>query len=327
MITTDYPLLFNRTLLPKVWGADRLENYLSVDAPTGARIGESWELSDHEKFQSVVQNGPLKGLTLSALVGNYCKDLVGNVTLARGGRFPLLIKFVDASDRLSVQVHPSDEDARILNAPDGGKSEAWFFVHAGPGARVWVGLKPGRKFTDLENAREPREFLDNMRELRPVAGDAIAIATGTIHAIGADVTVAEVQQTSDVTYRIYDWGRPASPDRPLHLAESRVAARELLRPDLVHAGGAGQQGRIAPLPSPGFFAWNSRRTSETQTFSTDGRFRALICLGGEGTVETPSGSAAVRTGTVTLVPAGAGTFHVRPRVEMWYLFVDPVPAA
>ncbi|MBI3817194.1 MAG: class I mannose-6-phosphate isomerase [Planctomycetes bacterium] len=326
MPSADYPLVFERQLLEKVWGARRLAGYLNINIEKNARIGESWELSDHRKHQSIVKNGPLAGRSLGELMAEDGAGLAGAVPPARGGRFPLLIKFIDTSDRLSVQVHPSDAIAARLNESDGGKNEAWFFVNSEKDAKIWVGLAPDKKYTDLEGARRPEEFTQCMREWNPEPGDAIAIAAGTIHAIGAGVTVCEVQQTSDITYRVYDWDRPATPDRALHPKQSAASVRGELRPVLVKTGGAGA-GPVE-LPSPGFFRWNVRRSTRQYKESTDGRFRAAIAIAGRGEIACGREGRPfpIAQGDVALIPARAETFTIEPDGSLHWILVEPAPA-
>lgn len=326
MPSADYPILFHRKLFPKVWGARNLEKYLNIQIEGGVAIGESWELSDHKEWNSVVVNGPLAGKTLGEIVKNDPNGVVGRAPLARGGRFPLLIKFIDTSDHLSVQVHPDDAAAERLQAADGGKNEAWFFVSSDPEAKIWAGLAPGKKYNDLENAKknagEPRDVVAMLTEMRPRSGDAIAIEAGTVHAIGAGVTVCEVQQTSDITYRVYDWGRPETPARKLHPEESRACAKEYLHPKLVNSADRGE------LPSPGFFRWNLHDSAERFTTKTGGSFRAVICIEGSGliTSEKSSITPELKRGAVALIPAAAEKFTIQPNGPMRWILVEPAAA-
>jgi mannose-6-phosphate isomerase len=326
----DFPLRFRRRLLPKVWGARRLEAFLGIAAPSGELQGESWELSDHPSGESVVAEGPLAGSSLRALVAADPRALVGDARLAAGSRFPLLVKLVDAGDRLSVQVHPDDAAAASLGERDGGKNEAWYVVGAEPDAVLWVGLAPGRTREDLERAAGPREFEACLRELRPRAGDAIAIPAGTVHCIGAGVTLCEIQQTSDVTYRLYDWGRPTGPSRPLHRAESFAVARleaapPLSRPEPMRAGDGNDW---AELPSPGSFRWRVGRIARAARGATGLRCRVLVALEGSGALETeaaPGERVALRPGDAALVPAAGRGWRLQADSPMRVIEAEPLP--
>jgi mannose-6-phosphate isomerase len=330
MTIPNYPLLFERRLLEKVWGARRLEGLFGVPLPAGKAIGESWELSDHPSGDSVVTNGPLAGRTFRDLMARDATAIVGNAPFATGGRFPLLVKFVDASDRLSVQVHPDDASAAALGERDGGKNEAWLVVHADPGAVLWVGLAEGKGRADLERARTPGEFEGCLRALRPSRGDAIALPAGTIHAIGPGFTLCEVQQTSDVTYRVYDWDRPPSPARPLHREQSFRVARFGAQPV------AGRP-RLAPapvarglewceLPSPGTFRWWTCRARTAVELGAYANYRLVVALRGNAAIRcagNPNETADLRAGSAALAPAAGGALSISSKGAE-FLLVEPL---
>jgi len=325
-MTADYPLLFERRLLEKVWGARRLEGRFGITLPAGKAIGESWELSDHPSGESAVRNGALAGRTLRSLMAEGPRAIVGNAPLAAGGRFPLLVKFVDSADRLSVQVHPDDAAAARLAARDGGKNEAWFVLHADPGAVLWVGLAEGKGRDDLAHAKSPAEFERLLRAVRPERNDAIALPAGTIHAIGPGFTLCEVQQTSDVTYRVYDWDRPASAARPLHREESFAVARFDARPALHRARSAGKLGsERAELPSPGTFRWVHGSIDGSQDFAPGAAFRIVIALDGKLALTSsanPEETATLRAGEAALLTQAGGPVRgvASPRCEIVEVF-------
>jgi mannose-6-phosphate isomerase len=213
-----YPFSFLPILKPRVWGGRRLASLgktLGGEAP----IGESWELSNLAEGQSLVAEGPLGGTPLGELVRERAPELLGPVRLD-GGAFPLLVKYIDAAETLSVQVHPDAAiSARLGGRP---KSEAWYILDAKPGAVIYLGLRPGTSRVELE-AAIAADRLETLLRVRPVRpGDVVPVVPGTIHAIGAGVLLAEVQQPSDTTYRLYDWGRLGLDGKPraLHLAEA-----------------------------------------------------------------------------------------------------------
>jgi mannose-6-phosphate isomerase len=187
-------------------------------------IGESWEISDREGDQSVVADGPLKGATLHELTVQYGERLIGRAALAKG-RFPLLFKIIDAGQRLSVQVHPGDDLALRYNEPDPGKTEMWYVLAAEDGAQLMLGLQPGVGKQEFRDAVEAGRLEQQLNYVTVKAGDAFFLPAGCVHAIGAGIVLAEIQENSDLTYRVYDWGRvgPDGKPRELHLDKALTA--------------------------------------------------------------------------------------------------------
>ncbi|MBU0717458.1 MAG: class I mannose-6-phosphate isomerase [Planctomycetes bacterium] len=201
-----YPLVFEPIFKPKIWGGRTLEILLGKRLPAGEAIGESWELADLEDDQSMVANGPAKGRTLGELVKEWGADLIGGAELFEG-RFPLLIKFLDARDTLSVQVHPDAAMARRLGGRVRLKNEAWYIVDADEGSFIYRGVQQGVDGEALRRAIEGRDVASCLKRIDVRQGHCYYLPSGTIHALGAGVTVAEIQTPSDVTYRVYDWDR------------------------------------------------------------------------------------------------------------------------
>ena len=195
----------------RVWGGQRL-------APGPQPIGEVWVV--HEGNQ--VADGPLAGQTLAEVTARHGRDLLGPRLVEQcGPRFPLLVKLLDTADWLSLQVHPNDEQAVLLEGADGaGKTEAWHILEAEPDAQVIAGVRPGTTREALADAIQGGMILDLVQRLPARAGDTIFMAAGTIHALGPGLLLYEVQQTSDITYRVFDWDRPPSAGRALHIEKS-----------------------------------------------------------------------------------------------------------
>jgi len=219
-----YPLLLEPILKPKVWGGDRLRR-LGKPVEPGAKIGESWEVADLppevEDGQSVIANGPLRERTLHDAIEEHRDAIMGRQSLSAGGRFPLLIKYLDARENLSVQVHP-DEAYAAAHPEAHLKSEAWYVVDAAPGAVIYKGLREElTRETFAERIRTGR-VVDDLQPVEVHPGDCHYLPSGTCHALGAGVLVAEVQTPSDTTFRIYDWGRT---DRELHVEQALECTR------------------------------------------------------------------------------------------------------
>ena len=213
-----YPLTFTPLMKEKVWGGRRLAD-LNKALPAAGPVGESWELVDLDEDQSVVASGPAAGVGLHQLITAWGADLMGSAGLD-GGRFPLLVKYLDAEQTLSVQVHPDAETAARLGGRP--KSEAWYILGVEPGGVIYRGLKPGTDRAAMAAAlvSDKVEELLAVEHVQP--GDLVSVPPGTVHAIGAGVLLAEVQQPSDTTYRVYDWGRDGLDGKPraLHINDA-----------------------------------------------------------------------------------------------------------
>ncbi len=217
-----HPLIFEPIFKPRIWGGRKLHSLLNKQLPEGAAIGESWEIADLEDDSSVVAQGPAKGSSIQDLVQEWGTELVGRAPLS-ADRFPLLIKFLDATETLSVQVHPDEATARRLGGRVRAKHEAWYVIDAEEDAFIYRGLRPGADLASLRPAVEQDRVETVLNRLSARKGHAYFLPAGTIHALGTGVVVAEVQTPSDVTYRLYDWKRmdpsTGSP-RPLHLDQA-----------------------------------------------------------------------------------------------------------
>ncbi len=216
-----FPLVFEPILKRRIWGGRRLER-LGKKLPPDTPIGESWELADLEQDQSVVRSGPAQGRTLGELVRTWGPDLFGDVELF-AGRFPLLIKFLDASQTLSVQVHPDEAMARSLGGSVRVKNEAWYVIDAEPDGAICRGVREGVDRAAFASAVREGRVADCLRRTPVRAGDCHYLPSGTVHALGAGVLVAEIQTPSDTTYRLYDWDRvdPATGrPRELHIEQA-----------------------------------------------------------------------------------------------------------
>jgi len=202
-----------------VWGGNRLKRLFNFSMPAGKRIGESWEIADCEGRSSQVLIGPLKGKTLHELLDSDRVMIMGDDAASAENGFPLLFKLIDAAEYLSVQVHPSD-----ATAPPGknGKSEAWVILYAEPDARIIRGLKAGVTRDEFTRMLNQGKAADCLNEIQVKPGDVIDLPAGTVHALGGGIVLAEIQQSSNVTYRLYDWDRSGLDGKPrqLHIEEA-----------------------------------------------------------------------------------------------------------
>lgn len=229
-------LEFEEKCFERIWGGQKLRAHFGMNTPDG-NVGEAWLVADHQVHESVVADGPCAGMTLTQLLTMNPEAILGRVPKRTiHGRFPLMLKILDAREALSVQVHPDDETAKRLGEPDVGKTEMWYVLQADPGSELICGLAPDLRLSDLRKAAESGEIERFMARHRVSGGEAMFVEAGSVHAIGAGLVLAEIQQNSDLTYRIYDWNRSDAEGRPrqLHLDKSLEA---------IHFG--------APPPTPG----------------------------------------------------------------------------
>mgnify|MGYP006284513241 CR=1 FL=1 len=220
-MTLTSPLVFEPLPMERVWGGHRFETLLGKRLPHGAPIGELWEMVDRPEAQSVVHEGSLRGTTLHELWSTH-RDLVFGPRHAAhpSPRFPLLIKLLDARERLSVQVHPPSQHAKELGGES--KTECWYFLHASEGSSIYAGLKRGVTRGTFEEALASGEVEETLHRVRVHTGESIFIPSGRLHAIGEGLVIVEVQENSDTTYRVFDWNRVGLDGKPrqLHQRES-----------------------------------------------------------------------------------------------------------
>ncbi len=216
-----YPLKFRPILKEKVWGGTRLGEIFGKPIPPGSLIGESWEISDREGGMSIVAAGPLAGKSLHELLAAWRVEILGEV-MKSSARFPLLLKFLDAGQDLSVQVHPDDVYALRAKENDAGKTEAWYVISARPGGAIIRGLKLGTSRQAFRQLLEEGRLEECLHRFPVQGGETIFLPAGTVHALCSGVVLAEIQQNSDLTYRVYDWNRLGldGKPRPLHVEKA-----------------------------------------------------------------------------------------------------------
>lgn len=219
-----HTLILEPFFRPMPWGGERLRHWFGPRFPEREQIGEVWLVADHPVHASRVGTGPLRDHTLGQLRARDPIALVGKAV----DRFPLLVKMLDASEHLSVQVHPDDESARIWAPQEGGKTEAWYVLEAAPGSFLLLGLKPGVDRSLVQRELATGTLPMCLERYQPKAGECYYVPAGTVHAIGAGLVLLEVQQTSDATFRLYDWDRRGADGRPrpLHIEAGLACLRE-----------------------------------------------------------------------------------------------------
>jgi mannose-6-phosphate isomerase len=302
-----YPLRFEPVLKRYIWGGRRLETVLGKPLPPGDDYAESWEVADHASGQSVVAAGPLAGKSLHELVVERGEELLGKH--APQPRFPLLFKLLDAQKVLSVQVHPNDAAAAKLTPPDLGKTEAWVVLHAEPGSVVYAGLKRGfdRRAFEREVVRGTSELC--LHKFEPRAGDCIFIPAGVVHALGAGLVIAEIQQASDTTFRLYDWKRlgPDGQPRALHIEQSLNAIDYDIGP--VHPQQATLSQREGcvqeELVRCDKFVLQRWQVTAPQTIGGDNRCYLVCVIDGELAIAGDASDEPLRRGQTALIPASS----------------------
>jgi mannose-6-phosphate isomerase len=312
------PLVFEPYLRPVVWGGRKLADVLGKALPTDAPYGESWELSPHEQHVSIVAEGPHAGRTLNDLCQDHAREIFGPQAPS-AKPFPLLIKFLDCREFLSIQVHPDDRLARELAGEEHGKSEAWIVLQAEPGAQIYAGFLPGVAREDVARHLAAGTLEQALHAFTPQPGDCLFLPAGTVHSVGGGVLLAEVQQSSDATFRLSDWNRTGADgsQRELHIQQALKAIdwnAGPITPVVTASLDDSLPGNsVEPLVhSPHF---SMQRINLTSTLPCDDRAGAEVWLVLDGIAElrTASGhSRSFKIGETVLIPASADAPHWVP---------------
>lgn len=301
-------MLYGLQLVPQyreyVWGGSRLR-------PEHVPTAEAWVVYENDQIAS----GALEGKTLAEACQQFGADLLGwQVVTKTGLRFPLLIKLLDCAAWLSLQVHPNDEQARLLEGPGFfGKTEAWHFIEAATGAEILYGVLPGVTRTRLVEAIRNGTVLELMQHMPVQAGDSVLISPGTIHALGPGLLVYEVQQTSDLTYRVFDWNRPTSQGRPLHIDQSLLVA-DPQAPRQHFPASRLVDNEVQALISCEYFTLERIAThAETLTLSTGQvSFHALTVINGRAEVAGEGWALQLGRLDTVIIPACCDVYRVQP---------------
>ena len=302
--------------LERIWGGQKLRTLYGKNIPQDKPIGEAWLVSDHPGQESAVAEGLYAGRTLHDLVVEDPAALLGlRPKLTPHGRFPLLLKLLDAREVLSVQVHPDDATARRLNEPDVGKTEMWYVLQHDSNAELICGLRPSVTKEQFQEVANSRQVEDQMIRFRVEDGASVFVPAGTVHAIGSGNVLAEIQQNSDITYRLYDWGRvgPDGQPRTLHVEKALESIHFGS-----HHGGANapldieEQGAVrSVLAACRYFAAERIKVQQRYRRATNGAtFHILLAESGRLTVTTEDGSTSLMSGEALLLPGELSEFVV-----------------
>lgn len=312
-----YPLKFKPEMKERVWGGRALGQF-GLELPDGP-IGEGWMIGDHPNGTTKVVNGELAGMGLDEVREKYGSVMFGTKgSSSEHNRFPLLIKLLDCNDDLSVQVHPSN-DYEALPAGELGKTEMWYVLDAKPGASIIYGLKPGMNRESFAQSIAENRIMDSLQEVEVTAGDSFYIPAGTVHALRAGVLVAEIQQNSDTTYRLYDYDRLGLDGKPreLHIEHSlNVTAYEGSGATRMKTDVESPNVWLRLASSPFFIVekgiaerrWNLQTSPES--------FTILVVCDGAGTLEWADGSIELERGNCFLLPANLGAYSLNGSVTV-----------
>ena len=315
-----YPLKFEPCYQEKVWGGRRLAEVFDKKLPPGL-IGESWEIADHPHGQSKIKNGKFAGLTISQVLNNHSKELLGREKTTARGEFPLLVKFLDANQKLSVQVHPDDDYAASQEGGESGKTEMWYILEAEPGAELIYGLKEGTTRRDFHRAVKEKRVVDLLNRIKVHKGDAIFLPPGKVHAICEGIVLAEIQQNSDLTYRIYDWDRitEAGSRRELHI-ESALDVIDFSSSDnspLKTVCLENENIQREVLVSCRYFTVEVLNIAQAYQSKTREGYHILNVLAGEGSLLGGNFSEVnLKCGDSFLLPASLGNYQVAGKIKM-----------
>lgn len=310
-----YPLKFTPQYHDKIWGGDKIRTKLGKDFGDLRNCGESWELSGVSGNISVVSNGFLAGNNLEELIEIYMGDLVGDKVYDKFSvEFPLLIKFIDANDDLSVQVHPDDKMAKERHQAF-GKTEMWYVLQADKGAKLNCGFNQELNKETYQQKLANREIMDVLNFVEVEPGDVFFMPAGRVHAIGAGVMVAEIQQTSDITYRIYDYERKDADgkERELH-TELALDAIDFTYHDSYKTEYDAEKNKRTEIVKCDYFNTGILEfdaTIEKDIYGLDS-FVIYICVEGEYEISTPDFKETVKMGETILVPASVNQYQLKP---------------
>lgn len=311
-----YPLLLTPTIKNYIWGGQKFKQFSDpndhAETPDSnpLPIAEVWAIYD----QNLIRNGVFAGKQLSEIVRQMPDDFLGEVSYnCDDKRFPLLIKLLDCKEWLSVQVHPGDQEAKLLEGPGfHGKTESWFFLDTDTGAEIIAGTLPGIEQKEIQEAIANHHVMEIVKSHKMYKNDYIFIEAGTIHALGPGLTVYELQQSSDLTYRVYDWDRPATAGRPLHLEKSAEASKPIMIDPIHLKGNEYGFGRQKIITCPYFELEHINNKKGTLHLDTENHnFHALTIIEGNAELDYKGQLYKLKKYESILLPACLGDYQMR----------------
>lgn len=312
-------MLLTPALKQTIWGGKRLKDSYNMQTDLSS-VAEAWSLSCHPDGESVVASGEFKGLTLTQVIDKLGKQILGTNCEQTDG-FPILIKLIDAADKLSVQVHPDDEYAVLHENEKHGKTEAWYIIECDDGAELIYGFKDKLTREQFEQSIKDNTLLDKVNRVKVKPGDVALIEAGTLHAIGAGILLAEVQQSCNTTYRVYDYNRPGLDGKPrqLHIKQSLDVTKcekpaRSLDPEgkIIHH--CGFSSRL--LCKSKFFTMTLVDSQSNFTdYADDKSFVSVVILDGSGALVTQNETINLTKGASVFIPASDGQFNITGRFK------------
>lgn len=312
-MTKLYPLKFKPILKERVWGGDKITTLLAKESIGEIPIGESWELSGVQGDISIVSNGFLAGNEINDLVEVYLGDLTGDAIYESfGNEFPLLIKILDIKEPISLQIHPDNKTA-MARHNSYGKTECWYILEAEPTAKIYLGLKKELTPQEFYNHCNDNTIEEFLNVITPSKGDIIHIEPGTLHAATGGILVAEIQQVSDVTYRVYDWGREHNPKtaREMHLdlAIDCINYNVIKPSSIIHKDGSCE----TPYFKINKVAINGKKTMESDLFKS---YIIYFVIEGEAVIQGGNVAETIKRGETILIPAYLGEYFITGNVQL-----------
>jgi mannose-6-phosphate isomerase len=316
-----YPLLFQPLLKERVWGGRKLETLFQKPLPPNVPIGESWEISDRPGDASVIANGPLAGRDLRWLMEQHGPEVLGK-SKADGGRFPLLVKIIDAREKLSLQVHPPASIAPQLGGEP--KTEMWFIAAAEPGAELYVGLKKGATREEFERRIQDGTVAECFHRVPVQAGDVMFLPSGRVHALGGGIVIFEIQQNSDTTYRVFDWNRVGLDGKPrdLHIAQSLASIDfQDFEPSLIKSiYSRNQVLKVRYLVDTPLFKVDACQVKRGQRFYLSSESLQIIGLiRGQLAIRHEGQELVLQPGQFCLLPASVGRVALQAQTQVEFL--------
>lgn len=322
MNTELYPLVFEPILKDRIWGGAKLKTMLGKKVPTQT-TGESWELSAVDDAISIVKDGAYKGMAVTELLGKFPVEILGTKVHEQfGNKFPLLFKFLDAKEDLSIQVHPNDELAKKRHNSF-GKTEMWYVMQADKGATIIVGFKENSSPEEYLEHLKSKNLLEILNEVEVKEGDVHFLETGTVHAIRGGIVIAEIQQTSDITYRVYDWDRKDAngKSRELHIDEALDAIN--YNETVTQKQYSKKVNRHNTVVNSPYFTTDYIPLNGTLNVYKDGsNFTVYICTEGNFSIKIQQKTYSFKMGDTVLIPAIISDFALTGKATLLEIYIS-----